>query len=160
MNINDLKEYYTELDSVDRQMIDNKVAEKGIEGYLNQQLIYLDCSRIIKGLRMMQTIGYPYKREISSYLYAVSGLAEDPNYEQEWINKLLELHEANLKYEESNPPIVYDELKPKKSTSRKRKVKEGDIFPEEVKPKISKKEQKIQNKIKALGFGGFKLNLK
>ena len=90
MNINDIiKTYHTDLDDCDRAMIDRRVEEKGIEEYLNQQLVYLDCSRIIQGMRMMQTIGYPYKREIRSYLYALSGLAEDPEYEQVWLNNLI-----------------------------------------------------------------------
>jgi hypothetical protein len=102
------KKYHTDLDECDKNIIDKRVAEKGIEEYLNQQLIYLDCSRILQGMRMMQTIGYPYKREISSYIYALSGLAEDPEYEQTWINKLIERHNANIEYEKENPPIWYD----------------------------------------------------
>ena len=71
MEIKELSDYIINLDNSDHNIIDKRVAEKGIEEYLNQQLIYLDCSRILKGMRMMQTIGYPYQREISSYLYAV-----------------------------------------------------------------------------------------
>ena len=159
MSINDIiKKYYTELDDSDKTIIDKRVAEKGIEEYLNQQLIYLDCSRIIQGMRMMQTIGYPYKREISIYIYAVSGLAEDPEREQIWIDKLIERHQANLKYEKENPPIWYDG-KPKKNTTRKRKYKEEDMFPEETKKaKISKAETKLKAKLLGanLGFGSFK----
>ena len=68
MDYTKLRNYITSLDDSDRKIIDKKVAEKGIEEYLNQQLIYLDCSRIINNMRMMQTIGYPYKRYISIYL--------------------------------------------------------------------------------------------
>ena len=71
MELTELRDYIITLDNVDKQMIDNRVAEKGIERYLTQQLIYLDCSRIINNMRIMQTIGYPYQREISSYLYAL-----------------------------------------------------------------------------------------
>lgn len=159
MSIEDIaKKYHTDLDDVDRAMIDRRVEEKGIEEYLNQQLVYLDCSRIIQGMRMMQTIGYPYKREITSYLYALSGLAEDPEYEQVWLNKLIERHQVNLEYEKENPPIWYDG-KPKKVSKRKPKAKEGDMFPEETKKaKISKAEAKLKAKLLGanLGFGGFK----
>lgn len=113
MVLEELRDYITSLDDSDHRMIDQRVAEKGIEGYLTQQLIYLDCSRIIQGMRMMQTIGYPYQREISSYLYALSGLAEDPEYEQVWLNKLLKRHQANLEYEKENPPIWYGGKKAK-----------------------------------------------
>ena len=159
MNINDIiKTYHTDLDEADKAMIDRRVEEKGIEEYLNQQLVYLDCSRTLQGMRMMQTIGYPYKREISSYVYAVSGLAEDPESEQVWIDKLIERHNANIEYEKENPPVWYDG-KPKKGGKRKPKAKEGDVFPEETKKvKISKAEAKLKAKLLGanLGFGGFK----
>ena len=159
MNINELvKKYHIDLDDADRAMIDRRVEEKGIEEYLNQQLVYLDCTRIIQGMRMMQTIGYPYKREISSYVYAVSGLAEDPKSEQVWIDKLIERHNVNIEYEKENPPVWYDG-KPKKGGKRKPKAKEGDVFPEETKKtKISKAEAKLKAKLLGanLGFGAFK----
>ena len=150
------KKYHTDLDDADRAMIDRRVEEKGIEGYLNQQLVYLDCSRILQGMRMMQTIGYPYKREIMSFLYAVEMHAVHKHI---WENKLIELHQVNLEYEKENPPIWYDG-KPKKTNKRKPKAKEGDMFPEETKKaKISKAEAKLKAKLIGanLGFGSFKL---
>ena len=114
MELTELRDYVTTLDDSDRKMINQKVAEKGIEGYLNQQLIYLDCSRIIQGMRMMQTIGYPYQREISSYIYALETVAgNDFDFDKEWINKLLERHRANLEYEKENPTIWYGGKKAK-----------------------------------------------
>lgn len=156
------KKYHTDLDDADRAMIDRRVEEKGVEEYLTQQLVYLDCSRVLQGMRMMQTIGYPYKREIMSFLYAVSGLAKDPEREQIWIDKLIERHNANLEYEKENPPIWYDG-KPKKGGKRKPKAKEGDLFPEELKKaKVSKAEAKLAAKLLGanIGFGGFKINKK
>ena len=114
MEYTELRDYIITLDDSDHKMIDQRVAEKGIEGYLNQQLVYLDCSRIIQGMRMMQTIGYPYQREISSYLYALETVAgNDFDFDKEWINKLLERHQANLEYEKENPPIWYGGKKAK-----------------------------------------------
>ena len=110
MEYTELHDYITSLDDSDHKMIDQRVAEKGIEEYLNQQLIYLDCSRIIQGMRMMQTIGYPYQREVSSYLYAVEMHAIHKHI---WENKLLERHKANLEYEKENPPIWYGGKKAK-----------------------------------------------
>ena len=166
MDISIFKEYLTELDSVDKHIIDTRVTEKGIEGYLSQQLIYLDCSRIIKGMRMMQTVGYPYKREISSYLYVIHNcsdidynIIDDKHNCEYWENKLLERHQANLEYEKENPPIIYDELKPTKTSKVKRKAKEGDLFPKERKTKAERKQETIQQKINNLGFAGFKLKI-
>ena len=114
MEYTELRDYITSLDDSDHKMIDQRVAEKGIEGYLNQQLVYLDCSRIIQGMRMMQTIGYPYQREISSYIYALETVAgNDFDFDKKWINKLLERHQANLEYEKENPPIWYGGKKAK-----------------------------------------------
>ena len=156
MNIKEIaKEYHTDLDAIDKSMIDKNVAEKGIGNYLSQQLIYLDCSRVLQGMRMMQTIGYPYQREVSSYLYAVEMHAVHKHI---WEEKLLERHQANLEYEKENPPVWYDG-KPKKSNKRKPKAKEGDMFPEETKKaKISKAEAKLKAKLlgASIGFGSFK----
>ena len=135
MELTELRNYITSLDDSDHKIIDKKVAEKGIEEYLNQQLIYLDCSRIIKGMRMMQTIGYPYQREISSYLYALETVAgNDFDFDEEWINKLLERHQTNLEYEKENPPIWYGGKKAKDKWDkehgkhpRRKKVVEGTI---------------------------------
>ena len=165
MSIEDIaKKYHTDLDDADREMIDRRVEEKGIEEYLNQQLVYLDCSRIIQGMRMMQTIGYPYKREISSYTYAVCKYVnenEDTEFLEIWKNKLIERHNANLEYEKENPPIWYDG-KPKKGGKRKPKAKEGDMFPEETKKaKLSKAEAKLAAKFATgVSFGSFKINKK
>ena len=109
-----LEQYITTLDEYDHSMIDNRVAEKGIEEYLTQQLVYLDCTRVINDMRMMQTIGYPYQREISSYLYALSKAGEAGEISTaEWLNKLIQRHDANLEYEKENPPIWYGGKKAK-----------------------------------------------
>lgn len=117
MELVELRDYITTLDDADKQIIDNRVAEKGIEQYLNQQLIYLDCSRVLQGMRMMQTIGYPYQREISSYLYALEELLPKDEEEKDnkgfWITKLLGRHQANLEFEKENPPVWYGGKKAK-----------------------------------------------
>ena len=84
---------------------------------------------------MMQTIGYPYQREISSYLYALETVAgNDFDFDEEWINKLLERHQANLEYEKENPPVWYGGKKAKDKWDkehgkhpRRKKVVEGTI---------------------------------
>lgn len=163
MSIKEITEqYYTELDDVDRAMIDRRVKEKGIEEYLNQQLVYLNCSRVIQGMRMMQTIGYPYKKEISSYIYVLEIIQDDTDYYKIWHDKLIERHNANIEYEKENPPIWYDG-KPKKNATRKPKAKEGDMFPEETKKaKMSKAQAKLIAKISINGvkFGNFKIKNK
>jgi len=137
MKLTELRDYITSLDDSDHRMIDQRVAEKGIAGYLTQQLVYLDCTRIIQGMRMMQTIGYPYQREVSAYLYAVDRIGneqEDTDFIKLWVNKLLERHQANLEYEKENPPIWYGGKKAKdkwdkehSKPARRRKATEQTI---------------------------------
>ena len=132
MSIKDFDDYNIELDKFDIKMLNNEVVEKGVENYLSLLLVYLDCSRIINNMRMMQTIGYPYKRYISIYLYILNNILDNDKY-SEYENKLISLHLKNLDYEKENPPIIYDkkgfnEFKSKTNKHpRKRKVKEQII---------------------------------
>ena len=132
MSIKDLEDYQINLDKFDIEMLNNNVVEKGIENYLSLLLVYLDCSRIINNMRMMQTIGYPYKRYISIYLYILNNILDSNKY-SEYENKLISLHLKNLDYEKENPPIIYDkkgfnEFKSKTNKHpRKRKAKEQTI---------------------------------
>lgn len=135
MEIDIIKPYTITLDDIDKTMIDNRIAEKGINKFLSQQLVYLDCSRVVNGMRMMQTIGYPYRREISIYLYAIDKI-EDKLKVRDLIDRLLALHALNLAYEKGNPPIWYGGKKAKdkwdrehseNKLPRRRKVKEQTI---------------------------------
>lgn len=131
MFIEILKDYIIELEQFDIDLINKSIVEKGIDKFLSQQLIYLDCSRIINGMRMMQTIGYPYKVEISRYLYALDMIKDDKTI-SEYKNNLLIRHNLNLTYEKDNPPIWYDKdkiinTKKENKHPRRRKVKEQTI---------------------------------
>ena len=95
MTLKDFDDYNIELDKFDIRMLNNEVVEKGVENYLSLLLVYLDCSRIINNMRMMQTIGYPYKRYISIYLYILNNILDNDKY-SEYENKLISLHIKNL----------------------------------------------------------------
>ena len=163
MESNLFDDYIVEVDSdwnVDYMI--NEVNANDITELLDKLIDRIDCTKVYpSGLRVMQTIGYPYKREITSYIYVVTkegNEQEDTDFIKYWINKLIERHQANLEYEKENPPVWYDG-KPKKNNKRKPKAKEGDMFPEETKKvKISKAEAKLKAKLLGanLGFGGFK----
>ena len=132
MSIKDLENYQIDLDKFDIEMLNNNIVEKGIENYLSLLLVYLDCSRIINNMRIMQTIGYTYKRYISTYIYILNNILDKTKY-SEYVNNLISLHLKNLDYEKENPPIIYDkkgfnEFKSKTDKHpRKRKVKEQTI---------------------------------
>ena len=109
----------------------------------------------------MQTIGYPYKREISRYLYLVN-MIEDEDKRNTYINNLLELHIKNLEYEKENPPIIYDKegfveekQKSNKKHARKRKYVEQTI------PGFGKEINASQSlKAKLAGCANIKFTLK
>lgn len=119
------KKYYTSLDSIDINSINKQVVEKGIDKFLSQQLIYCDCSRVVNGLRLIQTIGYPYTREISIYVYAVS-LIEDYNKRKYYEDKLIELHNSNIEYEKTTT-IWYKDKKQKENKHPRRKGYDNNI---------------------------------
>ena len=132
MKLKDFDCYNIKLDKFDINMLNNEVVEKGVENYLSLLLVYLDCSRIINNMRMMQTIGYTYKRYISTYIYILNNILDKNKY-SEYVNNLISLHLKNLDYEKENPPIIYDkkgfnEFKSKSNKHpRKRNVKEQTI---------------------------------
>ena len=151
------KKYYLKLDDDFKSLIDRRVNEKGIEKYLDELLVYLDCTVIKHGMRMMQTIGFPYKKDISSYMYVMLNKVEFGSDTMEiYSAKLEERHKANIEFEKENPPIIYKDKKQK--TTRTRKSKE----PKEDKPKISRAEAKLKAKLLGanIGFGGFKIKNK
>ena len=113
------KKYHTSLDSIDINSINKQVVEKGIDKFLSQQLIYCDCSRVVNGLRLIQTVGYPYTREISIYTYAVS-LIDDYNKRKHYEDKLVELHNSNIEYEKTTT-IWYKDKKQKENKHPRRK---------------------------------------
>ena len=113
------KKYHTSLDNIDINSINKQVVEKGIDKFLSQQLIYCDCSRVVNGLRLIQTVGYPYTREISIYTYAVS-LIDDYNKKKHYEDKLVELHKSSKEYEKTTT-IWYKDKKQKENKHPRRK---------------------------------------
>lgn len=105
----------------------------GADEFVAKACVRLDCSRIKDDMRMMQTIGTPYKYEITRTLigidYALQQGWIDENKKDEYVSKLVALHKRNLKYEEDNPPVIYDKKKGLKKTTRttRKKAKEGTL---------------------------------
>lgn len=123
------KRYIIPLDNSVKRICSNSVAEYGIDKAIENQLHYLDCTRIVNGLRLMQTIGTPYQYEMSKLAYILDTyLSDDENKISLYYNKIAEIHKANLKYEKDNPPIIYDKSKKvKNARTTRKKVKEATI---------------------------------
>jgi hypothetical protein len=131
--INFPKKYTMVVDEQVKAMAIKDVSTCGADEFVAKACVRLDCSRIKDDMRMMQTIGTPYKYEATRTLigidYALQQGWIDENKKDEYISKLVALHKRNLKYEEDNPPIVYDKKKGLKKTTRttRKKAKEGTI---------------------------------
>ena len=154
------KRYIIPLDDSVKRICSNSVAEYGIDKAIENQLHYLDCTRIVNGLRLMQTIGTPYQYEMSKLAYIRDTYLSD-NEEDKlslYYNKIAEIHKANLKYEKDNPPIIYDKSKKvKNARTTRKKVKEATIDGFEN----SKIQQKSLNAdIRKAILGNIKLKIK
>lgn len=131
--INFPKKYTMVVDEQVKAMAIKDVSTCGADEFVAKACVRLDCSRIKDDMRMMQTIGTPYKYEATRTLigidYALQQGWIDENKKDEYVSKLVALHKCNLKYEEDNPPIVYDKKKGLKKTTRttRKKAKEGTI---------------------------------
>lgn len=153
------KRYIIPLDDSVKRICSNSVAEYGIDKAIENQLHYLDCTRIVNGLRLMQTIGTPYQYEMSKLAYMLDiYLSDDEDKISLYYNKIAEIHKANLKYEKDNPPIIYDKSKKvKNARTTRKKVKEATIDGFEN----SKIQQKSLNAdIRKAILGNIKLKIK
>lgn len=127
------KKYTMVVDEQVKAMAIKDVSTCGADEFVAKACVRLDCSRIKDDMRMMQTIGTPYKYEATRTLigidYALQQCWIDENKKDEYVSKLVALHKRNLKYEEDNPPIVYDKKKGLKKTTRttRKKAKEATI---------------------------------
>ena len=131
--INFPKKYTMVVDEQVQAMAIKDVSTCGADEFVAKACVRLDCSRIKDDMRMMQTIGTPYKYEATRTLigidYALQQGLIDENKKDEYVSKLVALHKRNLKYEEDNPPIIYDKKKGLNKTTRttRKKAKEGTL---------------------------------
>lgn len=154
------KRYIIPLDDNVKRICSNSVAEYGIDKAIENQLHYLDCTRIVNGLRLMQTIGTPYQYEMSKLAYILDTYLSDDEEDKLslYYNKIAEIHKANLKYEKDNPPIIYDKSKKvKNARTTRKKVKEA-IIDEFENIKIHQKS--LNADIRKAILGNIKLKIK
>ena len=143
------KAYTMIIDEQVQAMAIKDISTCGADEFVTKAYVRLDCSRIMDNMRMMQTIGTPYQYEVSRTLHGINYALEqgwiDENKRDEYVSKLVALHKRNLKYEEDNPPIIYDKKKGLKKTTRttRKKAKEGTLEGFE-KPKKEKTQSAAQ----------------
>lgn len=153
------KRYIIPLDDNVKRICSNSIAEYGIDKAIENQLHYLDCTRIVNGLRLMQTIGTPYQYEMSKLAYMLDTyLSDDEDKLSLYYNKIAEIHKANLKYEKDNPPIIYDKSKKvKNARTTRKKVKEATIDEFE---NIKIQQKSLNADIRKAILGNIKLKIK
>lgn len=155
------KKYTMQLDNIDKKLCSGYVARLGIDGAIESQFKRLDCSKVKDGLRLMQTIGVPYTYEMSKLAFILyTYLSEDEEDKlKAYLDRLVQLHKDNLKYEETNPPIVYDKSKKvKNARTPRKKAKEATLEGFE-KPKRTTAKS-LNADIKAAILGNIKLKIK
>lgn len=154
------KKYTMQLDNIDKKLCSSYVVRLGIDGAIESQFKHLDCSRVKDGLRLMQTIGVPYTYEMSKLAFILyTYLSEDEDKLKTYLDRLVKLHKDNLKYEETNPPVVYDKRKKvKNARTTRKKAKEATLEGFE-KPKRTTAKS-LNADIKAAILGNIKLQIK
>lgn len=155
------KKYTMQLDNIDKKLCSGYVARLGIDGAIESQFKRLDCSRVKDGLRLMQTIGVPYTYEMSKLAFILyTYFSEDEEDKlKAYLDRLVQLHKDNLKYEETNPPIIYDKSKKvKNARTTRKKAKEATLEGFE-KPKRTTAKS-LNADIKAAILGNIKLQIK
>ena len=131
--INLPKKYTMVIDEQVKAMAIKDVSTCGADEFVAKACVRLDCSRIKDDMRMMQTIGTPYKYEATRTLIGINYALQqgwiDENKKDEYVSKLVALHKRNLKYEVDNPPVIYEKKKGVKKTTRttRKKAKEGTL---------------------------------
>lgn len=126
------KKYTMKIDEQVQTMAIKDVSTCGADEFVAKACVRLDCSRIMDNMRTMQTIGTPYQYEVSRTLYGINYALEqgwiDENKKDEYVSKLVALHKRNLKYEEDNPPQIYEKKASRKTTrTTRKKAKEGTL---------------------------------
>lgn len=157
------KKYTMVVDEQVQAMAIKDISTCGADEFVAKACVRLDCSRIKDDMRMMQTIGTPYKYEATRTLigidYALQQGLIDENKKDEYVSKLVALHKRNLKYEEDNPPIIYDKKKGLNKTTRttRKKAKEGTLEGFEKPKKVTAAQLNAQARAKLIS--SLKINL-
>lgn len=162
IDISTIEKYIIPIEPFDERLIDDRISNEGVELVYNSYLKRLDCTRIVQGIRMQQTIGYVYMVDMSNVLYIIQ------TYYTEQLDKklqeLLNIHNRNLEFETLNPPVWYggDKTKKKfekafgKKSKSSHKVKQTKVkYDENGEPIKSAAERKLAlrvGKINALSF--------
>lgn len=151
VNIEILNNYIQELDCYTKSIIDDYVTTKGKDKTWELYLSYIDCTKFANnGTRVRQTIGYPYKADITAIIYLIETYFD--NSDDKYV-ELIKVHNANLEFEKINPPIVYVN----KRNTKQKINKETKAKKQKDRKEPSAAERKLAAKIGKINALSFKL---
>lgn len=104
MKLNNVNPFSYQLDDSDIRMIQHNLKVNGTSDTIASYLHELD----LPNYPYIQTIHFRYRWIMAALIYI--------GYDKESLEKI---HESNLKYEEVNPPIVYEKKKGTNKTSKR-----------------------------------------
>lgn len=165
VDISPLEPYIEPIREFHQEILEKDVREFGRDVVFARQMLNLDCSRIIKGYRVQQTISYTYICEMTRTLYVIQTWFEDKADDK--LREVLEQHNKNLEFEKLNPPIMYGGKKAAKKLEKymdgvkpaRRRNKQTRInFDENGEPIKSAAERKLA--AKAARLNALKFNFK
>ena len=104
MKLNNVNPFSYQLDASDIRMIQHNLKVNGTSDTISSYLHELD----LPNYPYIQTIHFRYRWIMAALIYL--------GYDKESLEKI---HEANLKYEEVNPPLVYEKKKGTNKTSNR-----------------------------------------
>lgn len=154
IDLSSLDNYMIDVDNDMTTFIAHEIAQIGVDAFIEYNYKNLDCTRVWNnGMRPMQTINYPYKYFLTEFIYIIQTYIPE-ELQNEWYNKLLIRHNANLEYEQLNPPIIYKDKRIKtknKDKLEKQQVKTKSTY------KISNAEKKLATKVAKLNMLSIKI---
>ena len=159
VDISPLNDYVDKNNSFIENFVESEVKTIGIDNCLTYQFRRLNCANLYpNGIRAIQTIDYSYKVNITETLFLIQNYIEDEKERDEYLTKLLKLHQSNIEYEKTNPPIVYRKsiAKTNKTKTKTEKIKTSKSKTKETN-KVSVAEKKLAAKVAKLNNVTFKI---
>lgn len=170
VDISILKPYLLNFEDKAFNLVRKRCEDYGADDAFERHLVFIDCTRWDKDgkFRLMQTIGFPYCKEITEIVWLVNHMLYEEDRDKA-LERIIEQHKKNIAYEVEHPPIWYTSKKytkkdyqniadgnsPKPKRSRKSKELTIDGFGKETVAERKYKERiaklsKLQFKIKPI----------
>lgn len=162
IDISSLNDYIIKSDTFISNFVDNEIKSVGLNCYLDYQFRRLNCANTYpNGIRAIQTIDNSYKINITETVYIIQNYIEEYKRD-EYLIKLLMLHQNNLEYEKQNPPIIYKQTITKNKNNnliidKDKPIKKKNIKTKEQTHKQSIAERKLAAKIAKLNTLSFNI---